>query len=95
MAAQRAQQINPAFFPMAPDLEWDSRVTIGALDVLGTPFPSNELNEIGIDWTNFEAGGNLSIGNGTWFVLLADDRGSLDHSSTISARNETAYWWLG
>ena len=70
-----SQQINPAFFPMAPDLEWDSRITIGALDVLGTPFPSNELNEIGIDWTNFEAGGNLSVGNGTWFVLLADEQG--------------------
>jgi hypothetical protein len=70
-----SQHINPAFFPMAPDLEWDSRVTIGSLNVLGDPFPSNELNEIGIDWTDFEAGRNLAVGNGTWFVLPLDEQG--------------------
>ena len=67
--------VNPAFYEMIPDLEWDSRVTIGALDSTGNPFPENALNQVGIDWTDFEAGGDLSVGNGVWFVLPTDAQG--------------------
>ena len=71
-----SQDVNPAFYPLAPDLVYDSRVTIGALDSSGDPFASNELNNIGIDFTNFENGGTLSTGNGTWFILPSDAQGA-------------------
>jgi len=71
-----SQGVNPDFYALAPDLEWDSRVTIGALDSSGNPFPENALNDIGIDWSNFESGGDLSVGDGTWFCLPIDDQGN-------------------
>ena len=67
--------INSAFFPLAPDLEYDSYVTIGSLHSDGYPFANNALLDIGIDWTNFEAGGEVSTNNGTWFVTPADPQG--------------------
>ena len=67
--------INPNFYEFVPDLEWDSRVTIGALDQTGDPFGANNLGDVGIDWTNFENGGTLSVDNGTWYVLPSEDQG--------------------
>ncbi|MDP7070862.1 MAG: M12 family metallo-peptidase [Phycisphaerales bacterium] len=71
-----SQEVNPAFYDLVPDLVYDSRVTIGALDSSGDPFGSNELNNIGIDFTNFENGGSISADNGTWFVLPTDPQGA-------------------
>jgi hypothetical protein len=70
-----SQSVNPDFYPLAPDLQWDSRVTIGCVDSSGNPFAENALNNIGIDWTDFESGGDLSVGDGTWFVLPSDQQG--------------------
>jgi MYXO-CTERM domain-containing protein len=71
-----SQSINSAFFPLAPDLEWDSYMTIGALYSDGTPFGNNALQDIGIDWSTWDpAGGNLSANNGTLFVTPADPQG--------------------
>ncbi|MEE2907891.1 MAG: hypothetical protein VX527_08675 [Planctomycetota bacterium] len=67
--------INPAFYEFVPDLEWDSRVTIGALDQTGDPFDDNNMGDVGIDWTNFENGGTLSVDNGTWYVLPTHPQG--------------------
>jgi MYXO-CTERM domain-containing protein len=67
--------INSAFFPLAPSLEWDSYVTIGALHSDGYPFGGNALLDIGIDWSSFEAGGSLETNNGSWFVTPADAQG--------------------
>ncbi len=67
--------INSAFFPLAPSVEWDSYVTIGALYANGSPFASNELKTIGIDFTSFEAGGALETNNGSWFVTPVDAQG--------------------
>ncbi len=67
--------INPAFYSEEPDLEWDSRITIGALDVTGTPFGDNALQSVGIDWTSFESGGSLVVNDGAWFVLPTDEQG--------------------
>ena len=67
-----SQNINSAFFTAFPSLEWDSYVTIGALYVDGTPFGSNALMDIGIDWTDFEAGGAIYTDNGTWFATPDD-----------------------
>lgn len=70
-----SKSINSAFFPIVPSLEWDSYVTIGCLYSDGTPFDSNALQDIGIDWAGFEAGGDVSSTNGTWFVTPADAQG--------------------
>ncbi len=67
--------INPDFYPLAPDLQWDSRVTIGCIDNSGDPFGENTLGDIGIDWTDFEDGGDLSVDDGTWFILPVDAQG--------------------
>ncbi|MDP7029740.1 MAG: hypothetical protein QF733_05915 [Phycisphaerales bacterium] len=67
--------INNAFFPLAPSVEWDSYVTVGSLYANGYPFASNELKTIGIDFSNFEAGGNLTTNNGSWFVTPVDPQG--------------------
>ena len=42
---------NVAFFPLAPSLQYDTFVTIGALDSTGNPFANNALLDIGIDWS--------------------------------------------
>ena len=67
--------INSAFFPLAPSLEWDSYVSIGALYANGSPYPSNALLDIGIDWTSFNGGGELATTNGSWFVTPVDPQG--------------------
>ena len=87
--------INSAFFPLAPDLEFDSYVTVGSLHSDGYPFANNALLDIGIDWTDFEAGGDVSTANGTWFVTPADPQGAAtlftnqaceDHFGVLIAR---------
>ena len=67
---------NPMFYPLAPSLEYDSFVTIGALDASGNPYGSNSLLDIGIDFSGFEAGGGIETDNGSWFVTPADDQGN-------------------
>ncbi len=68
--------INSAFFPLAPSLEWDSYVTIGALYANGSPFAENKLLDIGIDWSSFNGGGELATDNGSWFVTPVDPQGA-------------------
>jgi MYXO-CTERM domain-containing protein len=71
-----SQSINSAFFPLAPDLEWDSYVTIGALYSDGTPFGNNALQDIGVNWSTWDpAGGDLFADNGTYFITPADPQG--------------------
>jgi hypothetical protein len=74
--------INAAFFPLAPSLEWDSYVTIGAL-YAATAADPNALLDIGIDWTSFESGGSMFTDNGTWFVTPADAQGAADSSMRV------------
>ncbi|MCH2133150.1 MAG: hypothetical protein MK116_05305 [Phycisphaerales bacterium] len=70
-----SQAINSAFFQFVPAMEWDSYVSIGALYQNGDPFGGNNLNDIGIDWTNFAAGLGLVTDNGSWFVTPEDPQG--------------------
>jgi len=58
---------NAALFVVFPSLEFDSFVTIGLLDDAG-----DNMLSIGIDYADFEAGGNISTDNGTWFATPAD-----------------------
>ena len=59
--------INPAFYDMFPSLMQDSWVTIGLEDQT-----DNNMLDIGIDWTDFEAGGDISTANGSWFATPVD-----------------------
>lgn len=70
-----SKQINSNFFPFIPEMEWDSYITIGALYQDGTPFGENALNDIGIDWTDFESGNALETDNGTWFITPDKEQG--------------------
>jgi hypothetical protein len=65
-----SQDINPAFFGVFASIEFESFVTIGALTNV-----DNALNNIGVDWSNFEAGGDLVTDNGSWFVTPDDAQG--------------------
>ena len=71
-----SQSINAAFFPLAPDLEWDSYFTIGALYSDGSPFANNALQDIGINWSTWDPGpGDLFADNGTFFITPVDPQG--------------------
>ena len=65
-----SQDNNEAFWPIFPELEFETFVTIGLLSNSG-----NALNNIGIDWANFEAGGALVTDNGSWFITPNDVQG--------------------
>ncbi|MGY8755998.1 MAG: hypothetical protein ACKVLC_01345 [Phycisphaerales bacterium] len=52
--------MNPAFFPISPSMVYDSFVTIGFETNVG-----NAMLDIGADFTNFEAGGQVLIGRFT------------------------------
>ena len=70
-----SKEINANFFGFVPSSEWDSYVSIGCLYQDGTPWSGNALNNIGIDWSVFEGGGELSTDNGSWFVTPDDEQG--------------------
>jgi MYXO-CTERM domain-containing protein len=71
-----SKEINSNFFPFVPSMDWDSYVSIGAYYQNGAPFGENNLNNIGIDWSSFEGGGNLETDNGSWFVTPEDAQGN-------------------
>ncbi|MCH2153173.1 MAG: hypothetical protein MK089_07505 [Phycisphaerales bacterium] len=81
-----SKSINPAFFEFFPDLEWDSYMTIGALDQTGDPFDNNALNDIGIDWTEFENGGGIDVDDGIWFVTPDDPQGEAINGTVLIAQ---------
>ena len=56
-----------ALFGFFPSLEYDSFVTIGLLNDSG-----NAMLDIGIDWTDFNAGSDLITSNGSWFATPDD-----------------------
>jgi hypothetical protein len=63
--------INPALYGAFPSLVYDSWVTIGLTDQT-----DNAMGHIGIDWTDFENGGDISNSNGTWFTTPDDIQGT-------------------
>ena len=71
-----SMEINPLLYGNFPSLQYDSFVTIGAMDNTGYPYTNNALMNIGIDWTNFEDnGGDVYTNNGLWFVTPDDAQG--------------------
>ena len=59
--------INPALYEAFPSLEYDSWVTIGSEDQI-----DNAMLVTGIDWTEFENGGDIEFDNGAWFATKDD-----------------------
>ena len=53
-----------SWLALVPSIEFDSFVTIGRLSDDGT----DAMMDIGIDWTDFNAGGAIYTDNGTWFA---------------------------
>ncbi len=58
---------NDAFWDFFPSMEYDSFVTIGCLSA-GCDGATNSVQSVGIDFADFEAGGDIATNNGTWFV---------------------------
>jgi len=84
--------INSAFFSFVPSLEWDSYVTVGALHADGFPYGNNALNDVGMVWDGFEAGGDLSSDNGTWFVTPDQPQGeAIEHSGLFGDVTGSGY----
>ncbi|MCH2142856.1 MAG: hypothetical protein MK077_07665 [Phycisphaerales bacterium] len=84
--------VNPAFYPTVPSLEWDSRVGIGAIDSSGNPYDANNLNQVGIDWTNFENGGDMTADNGVWFILPTDPAGEASSFTAQDCSERDGVW---
>ncbi|MCH2135951.1 MAG: hypothetical protein MK101_05145 [Phycisphaerales bacterium] len=61
--------VDADLYDLVPALEWDSRVMIGALDASGSPFGVDELQHVGVDWTQFESTGEIEAQDGLWFIL--------------------------
>ena len=81
-----SQSINSAFFIFVPSMEWDSYVSIGAIDSAGNPFGANNLNDIGINWGIWEGGSNLSTDNGSWFITPDDVQGEEQNGRVFIAQ---------
>lgn len=62
-----SNNINPALISLFPSLEYDSWVTIGSENQV-----DNAMIDIGIDWTEFEDGGDIETDNGVWFATPND-----------------------
>jgi len=67
LGGNTSAEINPALIPLFPSLALDSWVTIGLEDSTG-----NAMLNIGVDWTDFAAGGAISTDNGSWFATPDD-----------------------
>ena len=61
---------NSALEATFPSMTADSWITIGLTDMTG-----NDLQDVGINFTDFNAGGSLTIDNGTWFITPDDPQG--------------------
>jgi hypothetical protein len=85
-----SQAINSAFFPVMPDLEWDSYFTIGSLYADGTPFGTNALQDIGIDWSTWHPGpGGMATNNGTFFITPDEPQAEEQNGRVLIAQFTT------
>ena len=80
--------INPALFPAFPSLEYDSWVTIGSEDQI-----DNAMLVTGIDWTDFENGGNIENDNGAWFATEDDVQTVAGNDLRVLIGQFTTYGW--
>jgi hypothetical protein len=79
-----SKSINPLLFGLAPSMEWDSYLTIGALTIT-----DNELQQIGMDWVDFEAGNAHAANNGSIFIVPTEPQGELSQFVDACGRIRT------
>ena len=78
---------NEAFWASFPSMEFDSFITIGCWSS-GCAGLDNTLQTVGIDFSEFEAGGDMTTSNGTWFVTPDQPIGdSVAYESTCGSAN--------
>jgi len=58
-----AMDNNQAFWSIFPSMEWDSMVSIGMTHSAS----GGTMSNIGIDFANFNAGGDIVTNNGSWY----------------------------
>ena len=58
-----AMDNNNAFWSIFPSMEWDSMVSIGMTHSAS----GGTMSNIGIDFTDFNAGGDIVTNNGSWY----------------------------
>ena len=80
--------INPALFDVFPSLEYDSWVTIGSEDQI-----DNAMLVAGIDWSEFENGGDIEIDNGAWFATTDDIQTVAGNDLRVLIGQFTTYGW--
>jgi len=66
---QSSLGMNETVINLQPSLAFDSYITVG-YDRSG----GNNLWELGVDFTSFNQGGQISATNGAWFLLPADQK---------------------
>ncbi|NNE55120.1 MAG: T9SS type A sorting domain-containing protein [Flavobacteriales bacterium] len=69
LGGQTSLDINPQVINLAPDVAYDTWLTMGAMNSAG-----NNLWHVGIDYSSFDAGSNLSVEDGAWFLVPTDER---------------------
>ena len=84
-AGPTSNENNEAFWMLQPSMEFDSFVTIGLLSNV-----DNNLQNIGIDFTDFESGGSIDSENGTWFVLPTDAQGEAEYLENAACEQTTS-----
>lgn len=61
--------IHPNVVGVAPELAFDSYVTLGYENAT-----DNSLWEVGVDFSSFNEGGEIMTGNGAWFLLPENEK---------------------
>ncbi len=85
-----SSHVNAAFYTLLPDLEWDSRFMIGCADSTCGGTGDDALNDLNIDYSAFEAGGDVTADHGAWFITSDEPQGETEDftdDSTGQLRN--------
>jgi len=83
-----SMSINPVLIDLFPSLAYDSWVTIGSENQI-----DNAMIDIGIDWTEFENGGNIETDNGIWFSIPNDMQGFAGDDLRVLIGQFTTFGW--
>ena len=70
--------VNPQVIQLAPEVAYDTWLTIGSDNSAG-----NNLWNVGIDFNSFQAGSELSIEDGAWFLVPTDEKCTPDEGNLV------------
>lgn len=78
MGAHNSSAIHPNVTALYPALKYDSYITVGYSDAL-----DNSVWDIGLDFSTFNSGGDITTSNGAWFLLPEDEKCSPAMSNLV------------